>query len=143
MKRIEYDRLNTLQPTLQAKFYELKKAAWDNLQISIFLASATRTFDQQNQLYQQGRTTRGPRVTNAKPGQSWHNFGLAFDIAIWKGETLVWNIPNSLGAAGENCGLVWGGRWEGFRDICHFQLTQGLTLGAANTRWPGGWIKRA
>ena len=38
-----------------------------------------RSFDEQNHLYAQGRTKPGKIVTYAKGGQSYHNFGLAFE----------------------------------------------------------------
>jgi hypothetical protein len=41
-----------------------------------------RTFAEQDALYAQGRTRKGLRVTNAKGGQSYHNYGLAADCAL-------------------------------------------------------------
>lgn len=39
-----------------------------------------RTYGEQMALWAKGRTVRGPIVTNAKGGQSSHNFGLAVDF---------------------------------------------------------------
>ena len=39
-----------------------------------------RTYGEQMALWAKGRTVAGPRVTNAKGGQSAHNFGLAIDF---------------------------------------------------------------
>lgn len=36
----------------------------------------TRSWTEQNELYAKGRTAPGPRVTNAKAGSSWHNYGV-------------------------------------------------------------------
>ena len=41
-----------------------------------------RTFAEQDSLYAIGRTKPGKKVTNAKAGQSYHNYGLAFDIVL-------------------------------------------------------------
>lgn len=42
--------------------------------------SGFRSFQEQAKLYFQGRTTPGPIVTNAGPGRSAHNFGIAVDV---------------------------------------------------------------
>lgn len=48
-------------------------------------------------LYAQGRTTPGKIVTNAKPGQSAHNFGLAVDLAPLKTARVIdWGAPRSI-----------------------------------------------
>lgn len=39
-----------------------------------------RTYGEQMALWAKGRTVDGPKVTNAKGGQSAHNFGLAIDF---------------------------------------------------------------
>ena len=46
------------------------------------MSHVLRTWDEQNRLYQKGRTKPGRIVTNAKAGQSWHNYGFAFDIVL-------------------------------------------------------------
>lgn len=48
----------------------------------IRVVQGLRTIEYQNKLYAQGRTTPGPVVTKAKGGQSYHNYGLAFDFAL-------------------------------------------------------------
>ena len=44
-----------------------------------FATFGTRTYEEQNALYAQGRTAPGKIVTNARGGQGAHNFGLATD----------------------------------------------------------------
>lgn len=60
-----------------------------------FLTCTYRDNTEQAELYAQGRTTGklGKIVTNAKPGQSPHNYkpALAFDIAFKKGTKIDWN----------------------------------------------------
>lgn len=47
----------------------------------ILVLHGYRSIEEQNALYAQGRTAPGKRVTNAKGGQSAHNFGMAIDVA--------------------------------------------------------------
>jgi peptidoglycan L-alanyl-D-glutamate endopeptidase CwlK len=95
--------------------------------IDIKITAGLRTFDEQEKLYNQGRTTPGKIVTKAKPGQSFHNYGLAIDVvpivhgkAVWEDEKL-WQ---KLGVIGESAGFEWGGRWK-FVDKPHFQFPRG------------------
>jgi len=46
--------------------------------------SGLRSYQQQAALYAQGRTKPGKIVTNARPGSSWHNYGLAIDLGLFK-----------------------------------------------------------
>src|SRR5690606_22511724 len=46
--------------------------------------SGHRTWAEQDALYAQGRTKPGSIVTNAKGGQSNHNFGIAMDFGVFK-----------------------------------------------------------
>jgi hypothetical protein len=45
-----------------------------------------RTIEEQEKLYAQGRTTKGPIITNSKPGFSFHNFGCASDWGYFTDE---------------------------------------------------------
>lgn len=82
-----------------------------------------RTFEQQAKLYFQGRTMPGPKVTNAGPGESAHNYGLACDFVCmrdgqpdWRGESY-----QLLGDEAKKAGLVWGGDFKGLVDDPHVQ----------------------
>ena len=48
--------------------------------IDVLITSTYRDAESQNALYAQGRTTPGKKVTNAKGGQSFHNWKVAFDF---------------------------------------------------------------
>lgn len=98
--------------------------------IDVLITSTYRDKESQDALYAQGRTKPGAKVTNAKAGQSWHNWRVAFDVvplvhgkAVWDDEAL-WR---KLGQIGQEVGLEWGGAWK-FQDKPHFQYTGGLTL---------------
>ena len=70
-------------------------------------------------------------MTNARGGQSNHNYGLAVDVVPFSDGKPNWNAPNSiwvaLGAEAEKLGLEWGGGWKKFIDRPHVQLP-GLTI---------------
>ena len=91
----------------------------------VVLVSGTRSIEEQNALYAQGRTKSGGIVTNAKGGESAHNFGLAFDFAF--GDVLgnpTWpeNGPwSQVAEIGKQLGLEWGGDWGSFRDRPHLE----------------------
>jgi len=75
----------------------------------------------QAKLYAQGRSEPGHKVTNAKPGTSYHEFGRAFDITFlgygYSAPPQVWQLA---GEVGEWMGLRWGGRFK-TPDRPHFE----------------------
>lgn len=103
--------------------------------IDILITSTFRDLESQAALYAQGRTMPGKRVTNAKPGQSYHNWRVAFDVVPLRDGKPVWSTAGAdgklweqIGKLGEAVGLEWAGRWTRFREFAHFQFTGGLTL---------------
>lgn len=99
--------------------------------ITIKVTSGLRSYEEQNALYEQGRTKPGKRVTDARGGYSNHNFGIAFDVTIFKGKSPVWESPQYkiVGAIGKRLGLEWGGDWKSFQDEPHFQLRPNWAIG--------------
>ena len=100
--------------------------------IDLLVTSTYRDNESQQALYEQGRTTAGKVVTNAKAGDSWHNWRCAVDVVPmvngkpnWDGLHPIWN---RIGELGEQAGLEWAGRWRTFKELAHFQYTGGLTL---------------
>ena len=55
---------------------------------------ACRTCQEQAKLYAQGRTAPGEIVTEAKPGQTPHEFGLAVDVVLIVDGKEVWDYAN-------------------------------------------------
>jgi peptidoglycan L-alanyl-D-glutamate endopeptidase CwlK len=104
--------------------------------IDLLVTSTYRDNESQAALYAQGRTKPGVIVTNARPGQSWHNWRCAFDVVPLRHGKPVWgtsgedgNLWRKVGELGESVGLEWAGRWTGkLREMAHFQYTGGLTL---------------
>lgn len=91
-----------------------------------------RSNAEQNRLYAQGRTTSGQIVTNARGGQSLHNYGLALDMFITNkaGTTASWDVSKLRQAAmiAKSLGFEWGGDWTSFKDYPHIQMTGGLSI---------------
>ncbi len=100
--------------------------------IDVLITSTLRDNESQNALYAQGRTTKGSIVTNAKGGQSFHNYGVAFDFCPIVNGKCQWNdadLFNRCGIIAESVGLEWSGRWAGkMKETAHCQYTGGLTL---------------
>lgn len=114
----------TLHPDVQPLARALVKAAVAQ-GINIKITSGTRTYAEQDALYAQGRSKPGNIVTNARAGQSWHNFSVAFDVTLFDGTEPVWESPlyKKVGEIGKSLGLEWGGDWKGsLVDEPHFQF---------------------
>lgn len=139
-------RIEDLHPALQPlarEFLARGKAAG----LSIVITCTFRSAEYQAQLYAQGRTQAQlnaagvrataqpskPRVTNAKPGKSAHEYmadgkpaAKAFDFVpldavgkpIWADKHPAWQ---QAGRIAVGLGLDWGGNWK-FRDMPHCQL---------------------
>lgn len=115
-----------LLPAVARKAEALKKAC-KNKGIEIKITGGFRTCEAQNALYAQGRTTGGAIVTNARCGESLHNYGVAFDICF-NTKTPYVGPWVEVAKMGEALGLEWGGRWVSFPDRPHFQFVAGYTL---------------
>lgn len=105
----------------------------------LILTFGLRTFPEQQAIYDQGRTKPGQIVTKAKPGQSFHNYGLALDGALQlDGKTFSWDFTKDWDGDRQSdwmevvaCfkvqGFSWGGDWKTFQDLPHFEMTFGHT----------------
>ena len=100
--------------------------------IDVLITSTLRDVEAQNALYAQGRTAPGKIVTNARGGDSWHNWGCAIDFVPMLNGKCQWNdlaLFERCGELAEASGLLWAGRWTGqLREMAHCQFTGGLTL---------------
>ena len=113
----------TLLPDVQPIARALVQKAASN-GIVIRIISGSRTYAEQDALYAKGRTAPGNRVTNARGGYSNHNFGIAFDIGVFSGNSYQPESPKykAVGVLGLDVGLEWGGNWTSIVDQPHFQL---------------------
>jgi peptidoglycan LD-endopeptidase CwlK len=72
----------------------------------------------------------GPAVTQADAYESYHQFGLAADVAFLRGGRIVlseqdpWAMRGYAlyGAYAQSVGLVWGGGWRSLKDYGHAEL---------------------
>lgn len=112
-----------LHPKVREGFTSFLSDAELGLNVILRIVQGLRTFEQQQAIYNQGRTTPGPVVTKAKAGQSYHNYGLAIDVVPFKedGKTLDWEynfqklVPYAI-----KYGITWGGYFPS-PDRDHFE----------------------
>lgn len=133
-------RINTLHPLIHAKAKEFIIRAEKELGIKLRVTSALRTWKEQNELYAQGRTKTGKIVTNAKGGQSLHNFGLALDVVEIKNGKAIWKNPNwnKIAALGKSIGFAWGGNFKSIKDKPHFEMRFGRSLAQLQNLYVSG-----
>lgn len=103
--------------------------------IDVLITCTYRDAAEQNRLYAIGRTVPGRKVTNAKAGQSFHNYRLAFDCVPMRHGKPVWGTTGAdgelwakVGEIGVAVGLEWAGKWTRFKEFPHFQYTGGKPL---------------
>lgn len=129
MDKITLERITTAHPILRDK---LKKEyiECNNLLpkgVRLRFSHVYRSFEEQEDLF-----NKKPKVTNARGGQSIHNYGLAFDYVILLDkdnngtfESIDWNISSEWHRIVINYfkekGYEWGGDWKSFKDYPHFQ----------------------
>ena len=93
-----------------------------------------RTFKEQQQRFEQGRTASGAVVTDFEAGHSWHNYGLAVDFALNDEDgDPVWPEASSpfwqrLGDIALAHGTIWGGA---FGYPAHVEFHPGFASGEA------------
>ncbi|MBE2186406.1 MAG: M15 family metallopeptidase [Rhodothermales bacterium] len=95
------------------------------------ILSGTRSYAEQAALFRKGRWGNpGPRVTNARPGQSLHNHGVAWDVGVFKnGQYQTAQAPYVAVAKYHDPETTeWGGSWKTFKDTPHYQLRHYVKL---------------
>ena len=124
-------RIEDLRPDV-AKLAIQFKAEAAKQGIDVLIYCTLRDDEAQAELYAQGRTKPGKIVTNARPGESWHNHAVAWDCVPLINGKAMWSDDVAyakLGRIGEDLGLEWAGRWTGkLREKAHFQFTGGKTI---------------
>jgi hypothetical protein len=153
-----YSSLSRIDTTkLYKPFLEMIMNMLENLAKKghrVVATSGYRSYEEQAKLYAQGRTAPGNIVTNAKPGTSGHNWGIALDFAYdldpttaklepsWKEKHLKIMADEADKIVGLDPGLY----WSGFKDGPHV----GLDLKMIGVKWadllkvsPDGELKPA
>lgn len=138
---ISQQRIKLLHPKVQEKFKAFIEDAENELGIVLRIVQGLRTFEEQQAIYDQGRTKPGKVVTNAKPGSSYHQYGLAIDLGVLKDKTIDWNYDyRKINNFADKHDIIWGADWdndgktkadgdkdESLVDAPHFQYTLGWT----------------
>lgn len=108
-------RLSKLMPEFATKIRTLVDKL-NERGFPVEITQGLRTFAEQDALYAQGRTRKGPVVTNAKAGQSLHNYGVAVDFALIRDGKYTWPDPHpvwlAIGEEARNLGLEAGFWWK-------------------------------
>ena len=123
-------KIEDLVPAMQLRALRFA-GAMASAGIPFMFTCTLRTVAEQLELYAQGRTKPGAKVTWVQ--HSKHQDGLAFDIAILKDGKPTWDVKVSVndddipdyeqaGVIGESLGLRWGGRFKKTPDYPHFEL---------------------
>ncbi|MGE8527806.1 M15 family metallopeptidase [Chryseobacterium rhizosphaerae] len=151
MDKVTSERIQLLHPLVRDEVKQIIKECDKALtgRAKIRITQGLRSFEEQERLYAIGRLTSGKKVTNAKAGQSIHNYGFAVDIClIIDGKMVSWDTAkdwdNDRVADWYECvkifarhGWDWGGNWKIFKDLPHFEkknISQGEDLIKVNWR---------
>lgn len=139
----------TLMPPAQALARQFMKAA-ASFPLSVRILSGSRTYAEQDAIYAIGRTNQVGKatVTNAKGGQSNHNFGIAWDVGIFEanGRYMDGSLKKDDKAYSDLAALAkatvqsleWGGDWKKFTDKPHYQLATGKSAAQVNSLFEAG-----
>ena len=141
MKASSEKRLQRLHPALasavRAVIADLARRG-----IGVEVVQGLRTFEEQDELFAKGRTKPGLVVTQARGGESNHNFGLAADLCPFTDDKPDWNAPidvwAAIGTTAMAHGLEWGGQWKKFLDKPHVQLPSMTVKECARCYQAGG-----
>lgn len=127
-----------LHPQVRDKIRKFINDVYTKHQVQLVIVQDYRTYAQQDALYAKGRTASGSVVTNARGGQSNHNFALAVDVfPLWEDGKLHMDVKSDqknikilkkIAPIGKGIGLEWGGDWKSIIDNPHFQLKTGKTM---------------
>lgn len=147
------ENLASLNRKALAKFEPFLLAAelaMEKKGVKIEVISGYRDGKAQADIYQVGRTKPGLKggygpgnwATRARPWKSWHQFGLAIDLGLFKNgvyldekqQRLADQLYKIIGEIAAAYGIEWAGNWKSFTETPHFQFTGGLTLTTAYER---------
>ena len=134
--------ISTLVPKAQKAARQFMNLA-KSMPFTVKLISGTRTYAEQDILF-----AKRPKVTNARGGQSNHNFGIAWDVGIFNGG--IYNegrnnkenqqyidlsklIMPQLGNV-----LTWGGNWHSIIDMPHYELTSNKSISQVRSLFEAG-----
>lgn len=151
--------LDDLIPEVKDKALLVQKACQEAAEFDLLIYCTLRPLEEQARLYRQSRSKSeidvklqklrnrgfgfianviedvgpcfGKHVTNAAPGESWHNYAEAWDAVPLVNGKPAWNYLeakphwDAYGEAVRQAGMFWAGDWTNFREYPHAQLRQG------------------
>lgn len=132
--KITLGRIKEIHPSLRDELGRIYSEICNSFppNVTVRFTQVYRTFKEQDSLYAKGRTAAGKKVTNAKAGQSYHNYGFAVDFCIiYNGNEVSWNrtkdydrdlVPDWIEVVKifQSYGWKWGAK---FNDYPHFEKT--------------------
>lgn len=138
--RSEAQLLTLLLPAQRAARAMLARVIDAGFRVRVL--SGTRAYAEQNALFRRGRYgNAGPVVTNARGGQSLHNFGIAWDIGLFARDGAYLQdggIYEDAARVALDASLEWGGDNARFVDRPHYQLRVGLSVAEVRRRFEAG-----
>lgn len=134
-------RIEDLHPSIRDRARAFINTVQDKLGIKLRLTDGLRTFEEQASLYAKGRSKGGSIVTYARAGESYHNYGLAFDVVpIEDGQpqynTDQWKAIADI--AKSEYGFKWGGDFQNLDDKPHFYDPNGFSTDRLANRYERG-----
>lgn len=127
--KISDERISKLHPSIQVLVAKFINEVQTKLGITLRVTQGLRTFEEQNEIYAKGRTAPGQIVSNAKGGFSYHNYGLAIDVAEIKNGQVIWDTQwHKIAPIAKSLGFEWGGDFKKLVDKPHFQYTYGYSI---------------
>ena len=142
-------RIELLHPSIREMVTTGVKRCMD-AGVTIRIVQGLRTWKEQDELYAQGRTKPGSIVTHAKGGESYHNYGVAFDFCLLhptSAKQISWDMEEDADhdkiadwmevvSIFEGMGFKWGGKWPRPKtDTPHFEMTFGFAVRELRTRY--------
>lgn len=135
------ERVEKLQPAARVR----ARAAFQKAEekgLSVLVASGLRSFAEQDALFALGRTKPGKVVTNAQAGESYHNFGLAFDFCLLRQGRALFDQREpdwkKFVKIAKDHGFEWGGDFSN-PDFPHFQFKNPPSLTGLRAEFPTGY----
>jgi peptidoglycan L-alanyl-D-glutamate endopeptidase CwlK len=142
--KVTLQRIQSAHPKLRTELRAIYEEIFSKLtgNAKVRFTHVLRTHIEQDRLYQIGRTTgiKGRIVTNAKGGDSYHNWSLACDfVLLIDDKEISYDMLKDYDFDGvadwgevvnifKKYGWTWGGDWKKFPDYPHFQKDFGYTI---------------
>ena len=119
-------RIMTLHPMIRQDAIDAVCEV-QTLGIEMLVTYGLRTFAEQDALF-----AKVPKVTNARGGQSYHNYGLALDFCLMRNGKASWDMKADTNqntgsdwlevvSCFKMRGFEWGGEWNSFKDYPHLE----------------------